>query len=565
MTETECLALTGKNKTMKKQKNLFKEKKAKMKKNKIIALILSVLMLASCVPFVASAGEVDTGNGTEYEDGTTLITMDTMLKEDLFDDGTQALTGILNKEENYYLPAVEFNEGYDYTTANGAAATKATNGYFVLGEERGTHYKINNKYAAKSASKKIGTNTNLPLNDNTKYTISYEITPSANSLAQYNQANYVSLSFRQEASGNNINYGASNALLIHGPALKSNARMPLRWRTFTSAGANKGDLFEGVTGTPPTTVPNTAWKYTYDGADETAAMGPNQTKITDLTLFSNIKATKFDIEINGREISYYVNGVHASTYELQTSYSDNETLGLYLFNNCGFYAGSDCAPIFSMGNLVVKAGNVLGDSKVEFKDVDGNVVKTQYVTDGDIISEFPTVTASEGKAIKWFYEGTDILASAPYTVDGAAVLVAREVDTSTFTAVVGEQHTKPVDNKQDIRFLAVLDTTEGTDVGFKVSATYEGGAKEWYGDDTRTNTVYTSITASNAVDGGDGTENVTVKAEELGGKYIIAIAIHGVDTTVGEITFTVQSFITVGGEDQLSEPITFTFNGGERV
>jgi hypothetical protein len=230
----------------------------------------------------------------------------------------------------------------------------------------------------------------------------------------------------------------------------------------------------------------------------------------------------------------------------------------------GSYQTTPAKPMFYSKNFNVKAGNVISDSKVEFKNLDGTVVNNDtYFEKGEIIESFPEITASEGKSIKWYYEGTDVLATAPYTVDGDAVIEAREVDTATFTAVAGAQYTTPTDqNKQNIRFLAVLDTTEGSAAGFEIYAKYNGATgvetKTWNIDDTTTTSVYTGINAT-APSGSVS----SVSAEALGGTYIIAIDVKEVPTNEGQIDFYVRSFIEIGGVKQYGKTVTFTFEDGK--
>ena len=513
-----------------------------MKKNKIIALILSVLMLASCIPVVASAGTADTGNGIvigdkTYADGTTLVSMDTILKYDLSAtaEGTTVAEGVeftdiqVNASEVTYGTYSETNSTYE------TAVQSVKNGNMPIGANGGACYTLT---SGGNVYQKVGTNTNLPLNENTKYTIHLEVKISElayNMNVKSSVKNFFGFEFFAETTANRAptGNGPSRGIMVE---LDTSLRSPGQTDFLVS-----GDCA------------NTGISEYFD----------TDTSINYVdTIWDTTRYIPFDIEIDGRTIRVYADGVCHFDYTFLDEVTYTDTLGLYMVGRIGCYIKSPAMPMFYTKNFNVKAGNVAGKDSVEFKGTDGKTIEVKNVDNGSIIESFPEVTASEGKAIKWYYEGTDVLATAPYTVNGDAVIEAREVDTATFTAVAGAQYTKPTDqNKQNVRFLAVLDTTAGSAAGFEIYAKYNGETgvetKTWDIADTTTTTVYTGINATNP----SGTVD-SVSAEALGGTFVIAIDVKDAPTNEGQIDFYVRSFIEIDGVKQYGELVTFTFDSG---
>ena len=281
---------------------------------------------------------------------------------------------------------------------------------------------------------------------------------------------------------------------------------------------------------------------------------------------------RYTVVIDGYDITLYMGGEkigetlnYSARNEGQTATaytSSTLQLNIGAYNNSNAPAG-DNNPWVSVKNLTVWAGDVTPSNKVQF--VKGNevlqTVKIEPDTD-QVITEFPEVTPEkEGNLIKWFYKNTNIIVNTPYTVTHDAVIEAREID-PTSTVVAGAQCTTPADNKQSIRFIATLHTLQASEAGFVVEAkfkeTVEGvetlSTKRW---EVTSTVVYTSILT---------TENGSVKsvsAGELGGAYLIALAVDDVPTNIGQIDFYVTSYITVGGEDITSgEPAVYTMKDG---
>ena len=114
------------------------------------------------------------------------------------------------------------------------------------------------------------------------------------------------------------------------------------------------------------------------------------------------------------------------------------------------------------------------------------------------------------------------------------------------------------ENTQSLRFISVLNSLEGSEVGFEVTTKYlEGGQlQEFTWDPIKSDYVYSSITATS-----NGTVR-TVTAKELGGTYVCALALDDVPTNIGQIDFYVKSYVIIKGEKVYSEQVRFTLNNG---
>ena len=126
------------------------------------------------------------------------------------------------------------------------------------------------------------------------------------------------------------------------------------------------------------------------------------------------------------------------------------------------------------------------------------------------------------------------------------------------------------ENRQDIRFVSVVENTRGTRLGYIITAEYtDGGAfrsveySAACGDNVETNVIYSLITA------GDYAEEIT--AEELGAELgvdapagLFALCIRDVPTDIGEIIFTVKAYVKDGADIQaVSDETSFVMDNGK--
>ena len=270
---------------------------------------------------------------------------------------------------------------------------------------------------------------------------------------------------------------------------------------------------------------------------------------------------RFTLQINGLVTTVYVNGERLGTVDVGTDGYGSSALSLVMRNDGNQdYLMAAGEAVASVKDVTVYAGIVTPPCKVELVK-DGKVFDTKYVAKGGRLSfaELPVVEPeAENGEVRWFYEGTDVMVLGDVAVDGTVILEARELDTANYTTVAGMQYTAPANNKQSIRFIADLFTLDAEEVGFEVSAKYKVGDtvnedKKW---NVKSTVVYSSINAS---------ENGTVRpvtAEQLGGKYLVAISVDGVPTNIGQIDFHVRSYMIVDGVKQYSEWAYFVMEGG---
>ena len=103
--------------------------------------------------------------------------------------------------------------------------------------------------------------------------------------------------------------------------------------------------------------------------------------------------------------------------------------------------------------------------------------------------------------------------------------------------VVGAQasiETDAADERFAVRFIATIDSRDYLKAGFAIKATTaDNTVKEWSLD---TCTAYDSIIANDAA----GTAKYT--AQDLGGKYLIAVTIDNIPKSVGSVTFDLSAF-----------------------
>ncbi|MBE6633234.1 MAG: hypothetical protein E7620_02700 [Ruminococcaceae bacterium] len=271
--------------------------------------------------------------------------------------------------------------------------------------------------------------------------------------------------------------------------------------------------------------------------------------------------TRFTMEIDGYTWNLYIGGVYAGSVTIGAKekfpnvYAENQmSLAVKVYSDA-ISEWDLTKPIVYVKDITVYGGNVATNKNIQFVK-DGVVLDHLYAKTNDVITEFPAVEVGENQTAVWFYKGTNVVATAPFTVYSDATLEARVID-NTFSKVVGAQNTEAVDNKQSIRFLSVLQSLEGSAAGFEVTAKYlEGGVEKTKSWTVNTTHVYSSINA---------TENGSVKtvtAADLGGTYICALSVDNVPTNIGEIEFSVKSFVVLNNVKTYSEAATFTVVNG---
>lgn len=138
-----------------------------------------------------------------------------------------------------------------------------------------------------------------------------------------------------------------------------------------------------------------------------------------------------------------------------------------------------------------------------------------------------------------------LLALALLLACTAMLAVGAETETATLTAPTLNSYqltTPDTETKtQSIRFVSTVSSLQGDLLGYEIKADYLNKGKtetKVVSYEKTTDTVYGSLLADNGME--------TVTAENLGGEAIFAVAMTGVPTDLGEITFTVTPYVTSG-------------------
>ena len=393
-----------------------------MKKNKIIALILSVLMLASCVPFVASADTTDTGNGIQigdktYADGTTLVSMDTILKYDLSAtaEGTTVAEGVEFTDIQVNPSTVTYGTYSETGSTYASAVQDSVNGNMTIGQNGGACYTVT---SGGGAYQKVGTNTNLPLNESTKYTIHFEVKISEyayNMNVSTSVKNFVGFEFFAETTSNRkpTGSGSSRGILVE---LDTSSRSPGKTDFLASGDCANTGISDYFNTSVVINQPDSIWD-------------------TD-------RYVAFDVEIDGKTIRVYADGVKQFDFTFKDSITYTETLGLYMMGRIGSYRTSTSNPMFWTKNFYVKAGNVAGKQSISF-DQPTNITMLVGETQELLVEEGSTFASSDESVATVSEDGTITAhkrGNATITVTSgsksATINVTVTLDTSSVTNVI---------------------------------------------------------------------------------------------------------------------------------
>lgn len=110
-----------------------------------------------------------------------------------------------------------------------------------------------------------------------------------------------------------------------------------------------------------------------------------------------------------------------------------------------------------------------------------------------------------------------------------------------------------INGKGAVRFVGIVDSLEYEEVGFEITAVEQN-----FDFTTSCRYVYNSLLG--IIDG----EAKTYTAEELGGKYIYAVAIQDIPQD-GTVTFKIRAFVKQGGTTYYGKEYTETYTNGKYV
>ena len=146
------------------------------------------------------------------------------------------------------------------------------------------------------------------------------------------------------------------------------------------------------------------------------------------------------------------------------------------------------------------------------------------------------------------------------TVDNLVVTAGTVADLAQLR-YIGVQESAVKDGTYAVRFVGALGDDVAlenyTEVGFKVTATW--GADGTKTLDTACTTIYGKITGS-----ADGVTS-EYRADSFGAKYLFALAVEGIPTDAGQITFTVTPYYVTAAGTVTGNACTVIYNAGALV
>ena len=146
------------------------------------------------------------------------------------------------------------------------------------------------------------------------------------------------------------------------------------------------------------------------------------------------------------------------------------------------------------------------------------------------------------------------------TVDNLVVTAGTVADLAQLR-YIGVQESAVKDGTYAVRFVGALGDdvalADYTEVGFRVTATW--GADGTKTLDTACTTVYGKITGS-----ADGVTS-EYRADSFGAKYLFALAVEGIPTDAGQITFTVTPYYVTAAGTVTGNACTVIYNAGALV
>lgn len=243
---------------------------------------------------------------------------------------------------------------------------------------------------------------------------------------------------------------------------------------------------------------------------------------------------------------YTFSGDFLFDFDQDATYADNNYIGLYLlqntdgnsFNmfyypNSGFKVNGQVYDICNLGEWMsfkfVRNGTSLNYCIWNREEPSRMVSGTcnPFTTDGG----FPTLRFMGGGGVKSPVIGIDNL--------------HYEASTEPIRCV-GVQASAVNNGRYSVRFIGTIDSANYSKVGFEIKARTAEGTKSFYVEDCL---VYTSITENTD----KGIKSYS--ANDLGGKYLIAIGIHNIPAVIGDadvsddIEFEITAFCCKAGSD----------------
>ncbi|MEG6521045.1 carboxypeptidase-like regulatory domain-containing protein [Desulfotomaculum sp. 1211_IL3151] len=204
------------------------------------------------------------------------------------------------------------------------------------------------------------------------------------------------------------------------------------------------------------------------------------------------------------------------------------------------------------GRVKDSSDNPVSGAKVSLT-VDAVEYSATSAADGSYsIADVPAGTDYTVMASKSGYTSgstANVSVTANTTTSGVNITLTSDLDGCLVTYRGAQKRYNADTDTYDIRFIATIDTLNAKEVGFVFSKSEPIPTRD-NATVKATTTVYTSITAA----------GVTVTAESLGGKYIVAYTITGIPESDINVPLYVRAFSTVGAETKYTTAVTVTVN-----
>ena len=227
------------------------------------------------------------------------------------------------------------------------------------------------------------------------------------------------------------------------------------------------------------------------------------------------------------DISAYVNKI-----ALIDCYFDKAETPLAVFRHSNkYFRCIDLSVTYSDGNNTDLSSEMNGYCDVSMANYASHMDASKPFSDAVRTINADDLKISDyGLLVNWVETANGLLAPA----DVVDLMVICPIPSDLHYQVTTAEN---ADGTKNVRFIAVINELEYANVGFHVQVTRTNGSVTETSDvlDRRVTTVYASVEAAGE----------TVTAEELNGKYIVAVVINNIDYANYEHTFKISAYVTM--------------------
>ena len=273
----------------------------------------------------------------------------------------------------------------------------------------------------------------------------------------------------------------------------------------------------------------------------------------DSSVFSNDGYAEFAVEIDGYQVTVYINGTEMLTHSvLDANDNASKTSSKGYTSDLLTLALNDVVPVLdrssSYKDIKLYSGNTITNTYVEV--IDGETTETMILDKTVTEYELPKETKEGYMFMGWKVNGGEKLVKSGEKVDVATLESLEKV----FVPVMSDiwcQVAKVYDTdgvtdtgKRNVRFVSGIDSLDYEAIGYDVTVTY--GGQSYTKNDFELKHVYSSLVANTSY----GTEKITLESLEYNSNdgYIVAFVIKNVPTTVGEINVDLTPYQIIDGE-----------------